>query len=213
MRTAILLVCLVLWSVNEASATPVSYRESISGDFGNFLPASSILPFDFGVNPVSGSQLYFVAARLDLDSFAFSIPSGGRLTQIGYAFTESHVAGTSLAQTIYRLGIGNAEFPFIGTVSIDILGASPLALFAPNLPIGPGIYGMANLAAQTSVDSGWSSDYTWTFTVEPATVPEPATLLLCTSSLVGLTAIRRRRRSAGVTSTSTVSRSKPIVGN
>jgi hypothetical protein len=83
---------------------------------------------------------------------------------------------------IYRLGNGNAEFPSLGTVSVDILGASPLTIFGPSLPIGPGVYGMNNIGAQSGgIASGWSTDYTWTFKVDPAVdaVPEPGSLLLC----------------------------------
>src|SRR5262245_25895482 len=75
------LISVVLsWPVQTASAVPINYQESVSGD----LPESGMplptLAFDIGLNTVSGRFGRNESYGDDFDSFAFTIPPGSQLS-------------------------------------------------------------------------------------------------------------------------------------
>jgi hypothetical protein len=177
-----------------ADAAPLVYDESVSGDLSSAIPSATVLAFGVGVNSVRGS-LYSGVQAPDFDSFAFTIPAGGTLTAISYAFTLDPKEGETVAQAVWAFDAGNTGLPAdLGVVAIDLFDPSPVALFDGPLPQGPGLYGFYNAAQSSTPGLGWTSPYQIDFVVtEAATgVSAPSTLLLLAAGLAGLARARRR---------------------
>ena len=196
---------LVLILIPQPSfSSPFTYSETDSGDLGDSFPAAAVFSFDVGTNTVSGVSFTFVntstgASEIDLDSFAFSIPAGAQLTQIIYSFSAGSIFAI-VAQDQFLLDNGNAlpSSPFLGDQTVDLFSGTPVTFFAAALPLGPGTYALqdffhAILGTPGFPGSSWDSFYTWTFTVEAATVPEPASVLFLGAGAVALGFLRRRK--------------------
>ena len=204
-RLVVRCLALLLLAPARVMGSPVTYQESVSGDLGASLPMVSPLAFDTGINSVSGNTFDNALenpAFVDFDSFAFSVPSGAQLTSIGLAFTTTVQPGTIQATLQYILAAGNLQVfsvpPGLDLRTFDLLAGSPGSIFSGVLPTGPGVYGV-NWSGASIAGIGrpaFSSDYTWTFTVEasPSAVPEPASLVLLGSGIAVL--VRRPKRAS-----------------
>jgi hypothetical protein len=194
---AVMLVMVGL--VRPASATQIHYQELVSGDLSASLPGP-LFTLDVGVNTVSGTSTDAPGLLVDPDSFAFIVPVGMEVTNISYAFTKG--GGATVAATGFDLENGNSipAFPGLplGVQSVDLLGATPVVMFASHWPLTAGTYGLYNfgfgLAGTT--DAVWTDNYTWILTVAStdAPVPEPASLALLGSGLLGAGVRRWRTR-------------------
>lgn len=166
--------------VSVAAATPLIYDESVSGD----LLASPLVPLalGFGLNTVKGTMSSALAAvtPADFDGFRFVVPEGGHVTNILFSFVLDN----------YGAVHPGAEWKLGAVIDlVDLLGASPQALFADNLPTSEefAIDNYSQLCG-CAIGQGWAADYTLSLQV----VPEPGTLWLLLGPVAAL-AYRNRR--------------------
>jgi len=191
--TVVVFGLLLTGAVAPATAAPISYVESVSGDLATALPAPTVFTLDAGVNTVSGTLAFTQADGLERDSFAVSVPVGMQLTSIAFAFTTTLVGHNDFAEKVFTFDFGNLfpQFPIPAFGIIDVMGASPVDVFAIALPVGPGVYGIFDNGGQIG-GPGFTADYTWSLTVVPTAVPEPALLVSLGAGLCG--AFLRRYR-------------------
>ena len=193
--TTMAVALLLTTFVSAGTAAPITYSEAVSGDLGSSLPASTVFALDAGVNTVSGTFAFTLTGGLERDSFAVSVPVGMELTGISLAFTTTLAGTTTIAEMSFILDDGNVipSFPFPGFDNIDVLGTSPVNVFTSALPVGTGTYGIFHNGGQI-FGTGFTADYTWSMTVAPTPVPEPASLVLLGSGLCGVLVRRYRQQ-------------------
>lgn len=147
-----------------ATAAPISYNESIDGDFGvdETLP---VLALGVGANTVSGST-GISGSSLDFDSFAFAVGPGTELVGIQLELVDA--VGSFLSAS-WSLRAGNV-----------VNASDPNLAIAEALSPGSYAYGGAPLQAGTyhflARDFRWSgfppafADYTFTLTLRDSAV-------------------------------------------
>jgi hypothetical protein len=155
-----------------------------------------------------------------VDNFAFLIPGDATLTSITYSFTINARtrAGLSLTEAtsgfLLVSGDGTGPLPasLLAAQNIDMLPGlcSPLVpgscdaaltevtLFAGALPLTAGIYSFEQRALTVNDPAfvTWLSNYQVDLVVVPvgtATVPEPATVVLFATGLIGTACMMRGR--------------------
>ena len=106
--------CLLALRASAASATPISYFESVSGD----LNGAPTLALDSGLNTISGSFAVGSSQAPELpddigDEFTFSIPVGRTLTGVTFEFQVSSGLVTEWLDTVAL-----AEAPGYSAVSV-----------------------------------------------------------------------------------------------
>jgi len=199
----------ILFGASVASAAPLTYQESVSGDLP-MLHGGVTLGFDIGTNTVSGTSRVtslplpipppdqFFANGIDFDAFDFSIPSGAQLTSVKYAFTMTDSSATALtngpAEADFRLDSGSEQAALIPD------STSPITFFPVELPVGSGVHALVNshlrIVGSLAPFDFVAWQYTWTFEVAPAPVtgvPEPGTLGLLGSAFTVFMARTWRR--------------------
>jgi len=133
---------------------------------------------------------------VDDDSFSFTVPAGDIVTSINYVFTPTSVSGLGTVISSFGLDAsGDVGGVFFG------LGAStsPLSFFGAEIPLAAGTHTVQNFFIFAGPLETATWDYTWTFAVGPAPVPEPSTLVLVGTALIGgLLAWRVTRRRKGL---------------
>ena len=182
------------WST-RAHATPIHYNESTDGDLPETAPFP-VLDLGSGANTVSGSSTLTTSSTAitgdDFDSFAFTVPAGMQLTSIQYSSHVTNAVNPGLAQFQEFLDT-EPSLTAISQEFIQVVPSDPSAgaSLSSVLPVGPGEYLLFQGQFEASADENVSWDYTWTLTV----VPESSSILMLSTTIGLLCAVRRRRPS------------------
>ncbi len=188
----VLVISLFLGTGNNVFA--LTYSESSDGELGDVWPSPDIGPLELGNNTVSGTM---GSSDTD-DSFYFTLSDGMKLTGISMDFStnynDDNVDGYEMANISWNLIEDGEDSAVYYTGSINMLGIIKPFVFN-NLPdLNPGDYRMANDIMFYTGDS-WTTSYTLNFQVDStaAPIPEPTTMLLFGTGLVGLAGIARKK--------------------
>jgi|GEM_PF-6666124 len=189
---AILILAGVFMVGGLGNGLALTYSEDISGD----LNGTNIGPLDVGDNTVTGNfYVDDIEGGSDFDVFSFQINSGENLTSIVF-----NVLGLSYNDANTQYGTYAHAAPLLHDlthsisyeiIDIDLLSAGSV-IFYPGMVFGEGSYRLHYSSLSISPGDAFDCDYNFTLTVAP--VPEPATLLLFGSGLLGLAATRIRRK-------------------
>jgi hypothetical protein len=166
-----------------ASAAPITYIESVSGDLSGLAPA--VFTLDEGLNTVSGTT-GFTSSTNDFDSFAFVVPDGLQVNGIKVIISDISGDFDDAIWGLYHGGTGLNEGTRLQFVTVP----APGSFSVPAVPLPAGSYNFS-AARNDFTGSPVSADYT--FIIDAAPVPEPATSLSALAIAAALAFHRRRR--------------------
>lgn len=168
-------------------AAAVIYNEAVSGDLpGDQASPTFVGTLGLGVNTILGTH-HLVEGTSQGDTFRVDLPGTLQITGINVDISNANMGGATSDARFFRASpfLTLADFQFTGNASHSFNGSLPVP--------SPGSYGFS---VQFETAQG-NPSYDWIWTIQTqAVVPEPTTLILLASGLVGVggAAWRKRRR-------------------